>query len=604
MLSRYDYGVISFYFLFMLLIGWVCRRFIANTSDYFRGGGKVLWWMVGSSAFMLSFSAWTFTGAASKAYQDGAIILAIYVGNAIGFLFNYLVFAARFRQMRVVTAMQAVRKRFGAANEQFFTWLQIPLGVLYAGIWLMGLSVFISAVFNESLAATIIVTGVVVLIIAVLGGSWAVVAGDFIQMLILMPVTIVAAIFALVQVGGVGAFIQKVPHRHLALTEGVRSEIIYLWIIAILIKQFIVTNTLLESSRYLSVKDTRNARLAALLGTVLFLIGPLVWFIPPMVAAITHPDLHQMFPRLPNPSEGAYVAACFDFMPAGMIGLLISGIFAATMSAMDGGLNRNAGFFVKNFYQIVLRPDAKETELLFAAKITTCIFGILVICAASAFSTWQGTSLFKLMQNFGALVAIPYSMPLVWGTLIKRAPSWSGWSTVLVGFSASLLGLHFFNADWVQHLMAWGPLSKREQDDWSLLVGVLLNVFICSVWFLGSCAFASRRPAEEKARVEEFFATMKSPVNFEQEGGVATDARQCRTLGTLCVIYGSFLALMLFIPNPFWGRLGILFCVACMLVPGGLLLWNSSRAKHADPLATSPSAAQNAAIGATKDIDR
>jgi solute:Na+ symporter, SSS family len=603
MLSRYDYAVISFYFLFMLLIGWVCRRFIANTSDYFRGGGKVLWWMVGSSAFMLSFSAWTFTGAASKAYQDGAIVLAIYVGNAIGFLFNYFFFAARFRQMRVVTAMQAVRKRFGAANEQFFTWLQIPLGVLYAGIWLMGLSVFISAVFNQSLAATITVTGAVVLVIAVLGGSWAVVAGDFIQMLILMPVTIVAAIFALAQVGGIGLFLQKVPHRHLFLTEGARGEILYLWIIAILIKQFIVTNTLLEASRYLTVKDTRNARLAALLGTVLFLIGPLVWFIPPMVAAITHPDLHQMFPRLPNPSEGAYVAACFDFMPAGMIGLLISGIFAATMSAMDGGLNRNAGFFVKNFYQIVLRPAAKETELLFAAKITTCVFGVLVIFAALAFSTWSGTSLFKLMQNFGALVAIPYSMPLVWGTVIKRAPSWAGWSTVLVGFSASLVGLNFFNANWIQHLMDWGQLTKREQDDWSLLMGVLLNVFICSLWFLGSCAFAKLRPAEEKIRVEEFFTAMNTPVDFEREGGVASDAQQYRTLGTLCLIYGSFLALMLLIPNPLTGRLGILFCVACMLIPGGMLLWTSSRAKHAGLSIAPADISRPEAVNAPKETE-
>lgn len=585
MLSRYDYAVISFYFLFMLVIGWVCRRFIANTSDYFRGGGKVLWWMVGSSAFMLSFSAWTFTGGASKAYQDGIIILAIYVGNALGFLFNYLFFAARFRQMRVITAMQAVRKRFGAANEQFFTWLQIPLGILYAGIWLMGLSVFISAVFDVGLERTIVFTGAVVLIIAVLGGSWAVVAGDFIQMLILMPVTIIAAVFALAQVGGVGQFFEKIPRRHIVITEGIHGEILWLWIIAMLVKQFIVTNTLLESSRYLTVKDTRNARMAALLGTILFLIGPLVWFIPPMAAAIIHPDLHAVFPKLANPSEGAYIAACFNFMPAGMIGLLLSGIFAATMSAMDGGLNRNAGFFVKNFYQIVLRPKSNEKELLFAAKITTFIFGLLVICAASAFARWKDTNLFSLMQNYSALVAVPYSMPLVWGIVIKRAPSWAGWTTVLVGFSSSLVGNHFLNATWIQHVMGWDLLSKRESSDWSLLVGVLLNVIICSAWFLGSCAWAKRRSEAEQTRVEEFFTTMKTPVHFEQEGGIATDAQQNRTLGTLCLIYGSFLALMLFIPNPLSGRLGILFCVACMLVPGSLLFWTSKRIKSSAEIA-------------------
>ena len=47
MLSHYDLLVIGFYFLFMAMIGFVCRRFVGNTSDYFRGGGKMLWWMTG-----------------------------------------------------------------------------------------------------------------------------------------------------------------------------------------------------------------------------------------------------------------------------------------------------------------------------------------------------------------------------------------------------------------------------------------------------------------------------------------------------------------------------------------------------------------------------
>mgnify|MGYP003340740136 CR=1 FL=1 len=41
-----------------------------EAAPQFRGGGKALWWMVGGSAFMVQFSAWTFTGAASKAYAD------------------------------------------------------------------------------------------------------------------------------------------------------------------------------------------------------------------------------------------------------------------------------------------------------------------------------------------------------------------------------------------------------------------------------------------------------------------------------------------------------------------------------------------------------
>lgn len=142
-MTPYDYGVIAFYFLFLLGLAWLMRRFIKDASDYFRGGGEMLWWLVGCSAFMTQFSAWTFTGAASEAYRAGWPIMIIYVANAVGFGFNYLYFAARARQMRVITAIEAVRQRFSRGNEQVFTWLQVPLGTLYAGIWLYGCAFFL-----------------------------------------------------------------------------------------------------------------------------------------------------------------------------------------------------------------------------------------------------------------------------------------------------------------------------------------------------------------------------------------------------------------------------------------------------------------------------
>jgi SSS family solute:Na+ symporter len=83
-MSHYDYAVLAFYFVFMIAISWAFRRFVNNVSDYFRSGGQIVWWMVGGSAFMVSFSAWTFTGAASKAYSDGWPIAVIYVANASG----------------------------------------------------------------------------------------------------------------------------------------------------------------------------------------------------------------------------------------------------------------------------------------------------------------------------------------------------------------------------------------------------------------------------------------------------------------------------------------------------------------------------------------
>ena len=80
-------AVVVIYFGFLIAIGWAFRNLTANTSDYFRGGGNVLWWMVGASAFMTQFSSWTFTGAAGKAYTDGLAVAFLFVGNALGFFF-------------------------------------------------------------------------------------------------------------------------------------------------------------------------------------------------------------------------------------------------------------------------------------------------------------------------------------------------------------------------------------------------------------------------------------------------------------------------------------------------------------------------------------
>ena len=219
-------------------------------------------------------------------------------------------------------------------------------------------------------------------------------------------------------------------------------------------------------------RTANRHRKAALLAAILFVIGPTFWFIPPMVARIVHPDLHAVFPNLKNPSEAAFVVAGVDNMPAGMLGLLISGIFGATMSHMDIGLNKNAGFFVKNFYQVLIRPQAHEKEMLLVGKIVTFLFGILVIASALAFSTWK-IGLFNLMLQFGALIALPSCVPLIWGTLIKRAPAWSGWTTVMVGFATSLAAKIFLTPAWLENVMGWpaNSLSAREADDWVLLLG-------------------------------------------------------------------------------------------------------------------------------------
>jgi Na+/proline symporter len=575
-MTRYDYAVLVFYFVYMLAISWVFRRFVTNVSEYFRGGGKALWWMVGGSAFMVAFSAWTFTGAASKAYSDGWPIIAIYVGNSLGFLLNALHFAPRFRQLRVVTSIQAIRTRFGAASEQVFTWLQLPLGLLQAGIWLNALGVFFAAVFEIDVSLTILCTGLVVLFMALIGGTWAVLASDFIQVLILMPVCLAVTVLALMKVGGLGGFVAQLPASHLDLGQVFSREFLGLWCLAMLLKQIVSTNNLNDANRYLCVKDSRHARWAGFLGAGLFLVGIVIWFIPPMVARIVYPDLHAVFPLLKNPEEAAFIAIARDVMPVGMMGLLVSGIFAATMSSMDAGLNKNAGYFIKNFYQPILQPHAPDAHLLRAGKFATACLGLGVILVGLELSELRGMSLFTMTQRLGILIGTPIMVPLLLGLLVRRTPPWSAWSTVLVGFFCSLSISRFLTPEWAAGVFGHtGTLDHTAREYWRQSVELFGNIAVGSLWFLGTVYFWNGSTPAHQANVAEFFTRFNRPVDFAQEEGAGNDARQQSAVAWLCLAYGAFVSLLALIPNPLVGRLAFLGCGGLVTIIGALLLVSS-----------------------------
>jgi Na+/proline symporter len=348
-----------------------------------------------------------------------------------------------------------------------------------------------------------------------------------------------------------------------------------------LLQKFVSTNTMTDASRYLSVKDTKHARRAALLATVMFCIGSAVWFIPPMVSRILQPDLRAVFPNVPNPQDASYFAIASISMPEGMLGVLLSAIFAATMSSMDSGLNKNAGFFVKNFYQVAIRPRATERELVIASMISTLVFGILIILIGLLFASWRHLTIFRLMVNFGGWVALPISVPLVWGMFVRRAPSWAAWSTVLVGLTTSYLTNRYLSAAWAGDMFGF-KLNARETSDWAQLAGILMNIAVGSTWFLLTPLIQSRLSVTEQRRVDEFFTKMHTPVDFErEERSPGSDNLQARVMGMLCLIYGGFVTLLALAPNPLSGRLAFVFCGVCMCSIGALLYRAGTRRSSA-----------------------
>lgn len=573
MISNYDYLVVIAYFILMIAVGVVFKRMNKNTSDYFRGGGSMLWWLVGATTFMSFISAVTYTGAAGKAYETGTFVFVVYMANGVGFFISFLYFSKRFRQTRVVTAIEVVRERFGKANEQFFTWMVVPFGVIHGGVWLYSLGIIISTVFGVSMEMTVLSVGITVLVISLLGGSWAVVASDFMQLMIMVPVAFVMAFLSLRELGGVGNFIEQLPTSQYQWSELADSKVVWLWFIASFCKQFFSVNNTNDGYRFLAVKDSDQARKASLMASILFFTVTIIWFIPPMAASIMFPDIsaiESLKPLGEKAVDGIYLAMGIELLPVGMIGVMICAIFAATMSSMDSTLNRNAGIFVRNFYKPILRKSADDKELFRVSLITTVVLGAFVILSAIFFSELEGINLFDINMRLGAMISLPFMIPLTWGIVFQDTPRWAGWSTVLLGMLISyVIQTHLGPEALLQFFDVDTPWSSRELIDVMFFSNVFAVIVLCSIWFLGSRLFKNTSPKVYHEQVEEFFVKINTPIDFEKEHGhKGNDAQQFKILGYMCLVYGTFLSSLVLIPNDLTGRLCFVFIGGIMLTVG------------------------------------
>lgn len=319
MITGYDYFIIAFYLLFILAIGLTFRRMSKNTSDYFRAGGAMPWWITGTSAWIAGFSAWTFTGAAGMIYETGTIVLCLYYGGVLALLFVFGWTCIRFRRLRVVQWMEAVRLRFGGASEQFYTWVKLPVLLFGAGVGLNAIGVFISSVFHADMVTTLLVLGSVITVVAITGGAWSVLASNFVQMFLIVTITILACILTLnlPQIGGIMGLIDKVkvPLAPTHWEQFARGFTLIPWIMAVVAMQIIASNNMENATMYLMSKSDRDVRRMVLIPLVGSLIAPIIWVIPPLAATILHPHLGTEYPALRQPDEAAFVAICLDVMP-------------------------------------------------------------------------------------------------------------------------------------------------------------------------------------------------------------------------------------------------------------------------------------------------
>lgn len=576
MLTGWDYAVIGIYLAFMMGIGFLWSRINKNASDFFRGGGNILWWINGMSSLAVGLTAYSFTAAGAKVFETGFLLVIVYLVGIVPYLLIYFFLAARYRQMRAVTVCDAIRRRFGRPTEQFWVWTALPIGLFQGGIMLYIIALFVSTAVGLPIIPTIIILAIAVTVLASSGGSYAVSASDFIQMLIIIVVsaTIFVRCLMLPEVGGFSGFFRQMPEHYINFNLFERPSI---WISLIIM--FTSLNVLramdlnTNGAKFLTVKDGHHAKKACMMMIIGTAVVPLIAFTPVMAAGMIDLDLPSLFPNLKSASEGAYVAIAQKVLPQGMMGLMVCAIFAATLSSMDTALNKNAGFFVKNFYGGLINPNASDQTLLRLGRLFSFVFGGIVMGAAMLISMFREADLFSMLLKFNILLQLPLIIPMVLGILYRRTPGWSCWSTVVVAMATAwttqkLLDIEAFaNALGMQI-----PLNALESKDMTFIISGAITILVGMSWYFFTALFYNQFATKAyRESVDSFYKDMNTPIDHEAEDTPNQDAKQYKNMSFMCLIYGGAITLGALIPNTLDGRLLFVYAGGTFLIIGGVL---------------------------------
>jgi SSS family solute:Na+ symporter len=145
-----------------------------NLRSYLKGDENLSWAAIGISVMATQASAITFISTPGQGYQDGLGFVQNYFGMPLALVIVAAVFVPIYRGLNVYTAYEFLGRRFDSKTRLLGAALFLLQRGVNAGITIYAPAIILSSMLGWRLDATIILSGLLVIMYTVMGGSQAV----------------------------------------------------------------------------------------------------------------------------------------------------------------------------------------------------------------------------------------------------------------------------------------------------------------------------------------------------------------------------------------------------------------------------------------------
>lgn len=380
--NNVEFGRLNWVFLFLYLgvmvyIGYFFSKRGKSTEDFFVAGRRIPWWAAGISIYGTQLSAITFMAIPAIVYATdwtlaiGTIMIVLMMPLIIKF---YLPF---FRRLNVISAYQYLEERFDLKVRLLGSVAFMVMQLARIGIVLYLPAIAITSVTGIDIYVCIAIMGVFCTIYTVMGGMEAVIWTDVVQVVVLLGGAILCIIIATINVdGGIGQVIEQgiALDKFTMLHWGWDSSQLVVWVAIV---GFFFLNLIPYTSdqtiiqRYLTVKDEKEAAKSLWTNGLVTLPGILIFFGLGTTLFIYYLDNPQII-NSDKPDEllPFYIV---QNLPVGVAGVVIAGVFAASMSSLDSSMNSIATAYITDIQKRFNRNSSDAYSLKLAKWITVIV---------------------------------------------------------------------------------------------------------------------------------------------------------------------------------------------------------------------------------------
>lgn len=149
-------------------------RHVQSLATYFRGNPSTGWGTIGLSVMATQASAITYLSIPGQGFESGIGFVQNYFGLPLALIIVCAVFLPMYRRLDVYTAYEFLGRRFDEKTRLLGAGLFLLQRGLAAGVTIYAPAIILSTVLGWRLDAVVVLTGLLVIVYTVTGGSAAV----------------------------------------------------------------------------------------------------------------------------------------------------------------------------------------------------------------------------------------------------------------------------------------------------------------------------------------------------------------------------------------------------------------------------------------------